>query len=170
MFIGREKELASLEQLYASGKFEFAVIYGRRRVGKTALISQFIKEKKAIYFMGVESSAGQNLENLSRNIMEYSTGILTEASFSSFQSALEYVFRLAKEERLILAIDEYPYVARSSGSLASTLQLLIDQYGKNVETDADPLRFFHVLYGGSGIGLQGAALWQEDSTDQASSL
>lgn len=42
MFIGREKELASLEQLYASGKFEFAVIYGRRRVGKTALISQFI--------------------------------------------------------------------------------------------------------------------------------
>ena len=130
MFIGREKELASLEQLYASGKFEFAVIYGRRRVGKTALISQFIKEKKAIYFMGVESSAGQNLENLSRNIMEYSTGILTEASFSSFQSALEYVFRLAKEERLILAIDEYPYVARSSGSLASTLQLLIDQYGK----------------------------------------
>ena len=55
---------------------------------------------------------------------------MTEASFSSFQSALEYVFRLAKEERLILAIDEYPYVARSSGSLASTLQLLIDQYGK----------------------------------------
>ena len=64
MFIGRERELKSLEQLYASGKFEFAVLYGRRRVGKTALLTQFIQAKKAIYFMGVESNAKQNLENL----------------------------------------------------------------------------------------------------------
>ena len=42
MFIGRERELATLNKLYASDKFEFVVIYGRRRVGKTALISQFI--------------------------------------------------------------------------------------------------------------------------------
>ena len=51
-----------------SDKFEFAVIYGRRRVGKTALINQFISDKKAIYFMGVESNAKQNLENFSKNI------------------------------------------------------------------------------------------------------
>ena len=44
MFIGRERDLAALNRLYTSGKFEFAVIYGRRRVGKTALISEFIKE------------------------------------------------------------------------------------------------------------------------------
>ena len=50
MFIGREKELATLNGLYNSDKFEFAVIYGRRRVGKTALISHFIQDKKAIYF------------------------------------------------------------------------------------------------------------------------
>ena len=52
MFIGREQELRTLNQLYASGKFEFAVIYGRRRVGKTALISEFIKGKDAIFFTG----------------------------------------------------------------------------------------------------------------------
>lgn len=69
MFVGRERELASLNHLYASDKFEFAVIYGRRRVGKTALINQFIKDKKAIYFMGVESNLQQNLENFSRNIL-----------------------------------------------------------------------------------------------------
>ena len=57
MFIGRERELATLNKLYASDKFEFVVIYGRRRVGKTALISQFIDDKNAIYFMGVESNA-----------------------------------------------------------------------------------------------------------------
>lgn len=128
MFIGRERELKSLEKLYASDKFEFAVIYGRRRVGKTALINQFIGDKRAIYFMGVESNEKQNLENFSRSIIEYSSGIDAQTSFASFQAALEYVFRLAEKERLILAIDEYPYVARSSKSLASTFQMLIDKY------------------------------------------
>ena len=128
MFIGRERELAALNRLYVSDKFEFAVIYGRRRVGKTALINQFIGGKNAIYFMGVESNAKQNLENFSKSILEYRTGIETDGSFHSFQAALEYVFKLSENERLILAIDEYPYVARSSKSLASTLQLLIDQY------------------------------------------
>lgn len=52
MFIGREKELHVLDKLYKSNQFEFVVIYGRRRVGKTALINQFIGDKKSIYFMG----------------------------------------------------------------------------------------------------------------------
>ncbi len=128
MFIGRERELTELERLYTSEKFEFAVIYGRRRVGKTALISHFIKDKKAIYLMGVESSEKQNLENFSRSILEYGTGMHMDTAFLSFQAALEYVFTLAQKERLVLAIDEYPYVARSSKSFASTLQMLIDQY------------------------------------------
>lgn len=128
MFIGRERELNTLDNLYKSNKFEFVVIYGRRRVGKTALINKFIGDKKAIYFMGVESNAKQNLENLSKSIMELTSKIEMEASFPTFQAAIEYVFKLAEKERIILAIDEYPYVARSSKSLASTLQLLIDKY------------------------------------------
>ena len=128
MFIGRERELATLNKLYSSDKFEFAVIYGRRRVGKTALINEFNKGKKSIYFMGVESNAKQNLDNFSKSILEYGTGFPIDTSFSSFQTALEFVFKLAETERIVLAIDEYPYVARSSKSLASTLQLLIDKY------------------------------------------
>ena len=128
MFIGRERELASLNKLYNSDKFEFVVLYGRRRVGKTALINHFIDGKPAIYFMGVESNAKQNLENFSKSIMEYVSGYDGDMSFLSFQAALEMVFRLAEKERLILAIDEYPYVARASKNLASTLQLLIDKY------------------------------------------
>lgn len=131
MFIGRERELKALNNMYLSNKFEFVVIYGRRRVGKTALINEFIREKNFIYFMGVESNAKQNLENFSRSIMEYNTGISADTSFASFQAALEYVFQLAEKERILLAIDEYPYVARSSKSLASTLQLLIDKYKDN---------------------------------------
>lgn len=123
MFIGRDKELDALDRLYKSDKFEFVVIYGRHRVGKTALINHFIDDKKAIYFMGVESNEKQNLENFSKSIIEFSSGIQAETSFSSYQAALEYVFKLAEKERVILAIDEYPYVARASKSLASTLQI-----------------------------------------------
>lgn len=142
MFIGRENELNTLNRLYNSDKFEFAVIYGRRRVGKTALINEFVKDKDNIFFTGVETNAKQNLDNLSRSIMEYNTGLATGASFNNFQMALEHVFELAKTKRIVLVIDEYPYVARASKSLASTLQLLID---KNKDTS----KMFLILCGSS---------------------
>ena len=132
MFIGRERELDSLNSLYSSGKFEFVVIYGRRRVGKTELIKHFIEGKNAIYFTGVESNAKQNLENFSQSILEYISGIDSSGtSYSSFQIALDAAFRLAEKERIVLAIDEYPYVARASKSFASTLQMIIDKYKEN---------------------------------------
>ena len=128
MFIGRQKELSELNKRYSSESFEFVVLYGRRRVGKTALINEFIKDKKCIYFMGVESNARQNLVNFSHSILSLTNEVETESTFTSFQAALEHVFRLSQKERIILAIDEYPYVARSTKSLASTIQMLIDKY------------------------------------------
>lgn len=131
MFFGRERELNLLENQYLSGKFEFTAIYGRRRIGKTALINEFIKDKKAIYFTGVESNAKQNLENLSRSIIGFQSSLPIGSEFSSFQDALEFVFVRAKNERIILVIDEYPYVAKASKSLASTLQMQIDKHKDN---------------------------------------
>lgn len=142
MFIGREKELGNLNRLYISDKFEFAVIYGRRRVGKTAIINEFVKGKSCIYFTGVETNEKQNLENFSKCILEYVTKKPANTSFDSFQTALEFVFDLAVEERIVLVIDEYPYVARASKSLASTLQLLIDKY-------KDTSKLFLILCGSS---------------------
>lgn len=111
-------------------------------MGKTALISEFTKDKDTIFFTGVETNAKQNLDNFSRCIMEYNTGFASGASFNSFQMAFEHVFELAKTKRIVLVIDEYPYVARSSKSLASTLQLLID---KNKDTS----KLFLILCGSS---------------------
>lgn len=142
MFIGREKELSDLNRLYVSDKFEFAVIYGRRRVGKTAIINEFVNDKPSICFTGVETNAKQNLENFSKCILEFGRGTLVDTSFISFQAALEYIFNLAKVQRIILVIDEYPYVARASKSLASTLQLLIDKY-------KDTSKLFLILCGSS---------------------
>ena len=142
MFIGREKELGNLNRLYASDKFEFAVIYGRRRVGKTAIINEFTKDKPSICFTGVETNEKQNLENFSKCILEYVTKKPANTSFDAFQTALEYVFELAEEERIVLVLDEYQYVARASKSLASTLQLLIDKY-------KDTSKLFLILCGSS---------------------
>lgn len=142
MFIGREKELSTLNRLYASDQFEFAVIYGRRRVGKTAIINEFAVDKPAIYFTGVETNEKQNLENFSKCILEFVTKKAANTSFPSFQPALEYVFELAEEQRIILIIDEYPYVAKASKSLASTLQLFIDKY-------KDTSKLFLILCGSS---------------------
>ena len=68
MFIGRERELETLSRLYAAGTFQFPVIYGRRRVGKTALLTEFSRELPAIFFTAVESDARVNLRNFSREI------------------------------------------------------------------------------------------------------
>lgn len=142
MFIGRENELNTLNKLYNSNRFEFAVIYGRRRVGKTALISEFTKDKDTIFFTGVETNAKQNLDNFSRCVMEYNTGIAVNTFFPNFQAALEHVFNLSQNKRIVLVIDEYPYVARASKSLASTLQLLIDK-------NKDSSKLFLILCGSS---------------------
>ena len=131
MFVGREKELKTLENLYNSDDFQFTVLYGRRRIGKTTLIKQFLLDKEAIYFVGIESNEKQNLDNFSKCIFEYEKKNVPVSYFSSYQDALDYVFCLSKEKRIILVIDEYPYVARASKSLASTLQMLIDKYKDN---------------------------------------
>lgn len=128
MFIGRENELKTLERLYASNRFEFAVIYGRRRVGKTTLLRHFMQGKEAVYCMGVESNSQQNLENLSQSLWEAGVFSGVSPTFRTFQDALTYAFERAKKHRLLLVIDEYPYMARAEASLASTLQMLIDRY------------------------------------------
>ena len=142
MFIGRKQELNKLHDLYHKKGFQFPVIYGRRRVGKTALINEFVKDKDVIFFTGIESNAQQNLENLSKSIFSFADSELEDTIFSSFQSALEYVFKLAEKKRIILVIDEYPYIAKASKSLASTLQSLIDK-------NKDNSKLFLILCGSS---------------------
>ncbi|MBQ4140159.1 MAG: ATP-binding protein [Clostridia bacterium] len=131
MFIGRERELKKLNSLYSTDIFQFPVIYGRRRVGKTALINEFIRGKDAISFTGIESTALQNLENLSHAIHRYVGGVGEAPIYSSFQSALEAIFKLSENKRLIFSIDEYPYVAKAYKPFSSVLQKLIDKYKDN---------------------------------------
>jgi AAA+ ATPase superfamily predicted ATPase len=127
VFIGRKKELDRLNELYAGGNFECAVIYGRRRVGKTTLINEFIRNKKTIFFTGEETSTTENLESFSRSIMAFTRSGGGEAPvFANFQAALDEIYGLAKKERIVLVIDEYPYLAASYRGFSSILQRQID--------------------------------------------
>ena len=92
MFIGRKAELEKLNQMYHSDHFEFAVIYGRRRIGKTTLITEFCKDKKAIYYMSAESTAKENLENLSRAIFEVLVPNVEMPPFQSFDIVMKELF------------------------------------------------------------------------------
>ena len=142
MFIGRDRELETLNKLYEKGNFQFPVIYGRRRVGKTALINEFVKNKGTIFFTGLETNAAQNLDNFSRAIFDHVNGFGPAPVFRNFQEALEYVFVMAEERRVILVIDEYPYAAKSYKGFASVLQVLIDRY-------KDKSKLFLILCGSS---------------------
>lgn len=128
MFIGRKTELKQLNEQYNSNKFEFAVIYGRRRIGKTSLIQEFIKNKEALFFTGLETTQKQNLINLSQVILQSNS---ENISFNSFQAALENIFEQTNKKRIIFIIDEYPYLANSYPAISSILQLLIDKNKEN---------------------------------------
>ncbi len=131
-FIGREKELATLEALYHEKRFHLFVLYGRRRVGKTTLLNEFCRKKEAIFFSATESSSKFNLEKFSEAIFAH-YGESSLAPFTSWDKALSYIDARQGDQRLILVLDEFPYLARKNEALMSELQHLIDhklQFGR----------------------------------------
>lgn len=143
MFIGRKKELDKLERLYSSNRFQFVVIYGRRRVGKTTLIQEFCKNKKAIYTVGREANPQTNLENISRDICHITMpDAENNTIFTNWESVFDYIGKCSGDERLVLVLDEYPYFAGTCPELSSILQAHIDHKLKNG-------RLFLILCGSS---------------------
>ena len=131
MFVGRKKELKKLNSMYERKTFEMAVFYGRRRVGKTTLINEFCKDKKTIYFVGLESTEKENLQSFSREVWRVTQQDTDMPPFRDFSSLFEYIAKLAEGERIILVIDEYPYLAAAAPAVSSVLQACIDHKMKN---------------------------------------
>ena len=128
MFYCREKELFELNKRYDNGKFECIVVYGRRRVGKTALLGEFCKDKPTVFFSALNATAQENLESLSKAIYEKDHPEATTAPvYNSFDDAFAEITRMAKNERLVFVIDEYPYLAKADKSISSRLQHIIDR-------------------------------------------
>lgn len=126
-FIGREQELDALEQLYRKEGNAFVVVYGRRRVGKTAILQQFCKGKENTFmYTCLRTTPEQNLKGLSTVVLrEVSSG------FSSLDALLHHLRIVAQSKKTILVIDEYPYYASVDSSVSSILQVALDTYLKD---------------------------------------
>lgn len=127
MFYCREAELRTMNNRYKKDRFECIVIYGRRRVGKTALINEFCKGKPTVYFSALNASSKENLEALSKAIYTCQNPDSTSTpTYRSYEDALEAITGMAMEKRLVFVIDEYPYLAKAEKSISSRLQHIID--------------------------------------------
>ena len=127
MFVGRQSELFELNRLYDTNGFKFVVIYGRRRVGKTSLITEFIKGKDSIFYISIERNDSAALHDFSAKVLErFPSAASAIDSFPSWDKALSYILSQADGKRVILAIDEYPYLATGNPSISSVLQRHID--------------------------------------------
>lgn len=130
IFIGREKELADLNEMYAQDKFQLFVLYGRRRVGKTTFLNEFCKDKPSIFYSAEQSNNKLNLEKFSNLVFHFYQETNLE-TFLSWTNALSYIDERQKGQRLVLVIDEFPYLVKKNRALLSELQHLIDHRLKN---------------------------------------
>lgn len=123
MFYGREEELDELNRRYLSEGFQFIPIYGRRRVGKTALIDEFIKDKDSVKFTAVRGSYSTNMRLLSSVILG-----VKNAPAMNMEDALDVMHSRYEEKRYVFVIDEYPYLVGSDPSVTGILNNFIESH------------------------------------------
>ena len=125
-FFGRKENIKAISKFFNSDKDVAALIYGRRRVGKTELIKHCLKATKttSIYYECKETSEINNVKSLCEIISE--TFGLPPLAFDTFESTLAFLYKHAKEKGLIVVIDEYPYIRKVVEGLDSIIQSFID--------------------------------------------
>lgn len=129
MFVNRHSELQLLEQRYASGQAELFVLYGRRRVGKTELLTEFCRDKRHIFFVADLDVEPRLRAGLSAAV---NAELLGPATASAVYPSWEDIFMLlaqhAQTERLVVVLDEFTYLINAHPPLASILQRLWDSH------------------------------------------
>lgn len=154
-FYCREDELRKLNKRYEGDKFECVIIYGRRRVGKTALINEFCKDKPTVFFSALNTTEKENLEALSKSIMAFERPNMESApEFRSYDAALAELTALSKDKRVVFVIDEYPYLAKAKPAISAMLQHSIDH--KWTES-----KMFLILCGSSMSFMENQVLGKE---------
>ena len=131
MFIGRQREQAFLEELHGSGKPELFVLYGRRRVGKTELLQRFCQERRAVYFLAAQVRPKDNLRAFRQIVAEaLDDPLAASVEFPDWSAALGFCAERAGDERLVVVLDEFPYLCETGRGLTSELQRFWDTRGK----------------------------------------
>ncbi len=142
-FINRTQELETLNREYAFKDAAFSVIYGRRRVGKTTLIREYIKEKPMLYYYATEINLSMQLKAFIEDMCE--TLDLGNVTFDTFEDALVYLSHHIGEKKLVLVIDEYQNLAKLDKGFSSMLQKVWDLHLKQSN--------IHLILCGSTISM-----------------
>ena len=150
-FVGRKKQLEALNQLYNSDGFEFVAIYGRRRVGKTAIIEQFVKDKRAIFFTAMRARGDMNLRFFNKAVKE---ALCIAGDDVLYFDDLFGVVTDNIGERLVLVIDEFPFLVESDVEILSMLQIFIDHVAQRT-------KLFLILCGSSMSFMKRQVLGRE---------
>ena len=127
-FHGRQPQRKLLRQMLSQDGMQTALIYGRRRVGKSELVKQVLREEKitGIYYECKETTEKNNVDSLSELIGE--AFHFPKPSFADMEELLKFLFAKAEEVPFSLVLDEYPYLRATTAGLDSILQSLIDRY------------------------------------------
>ena len=126
MFIGREKELSYLNEFYEKDGIGMTVIYGRRRIGKSTLIAEFVKDKKTIFYTATKVGKERNLELFSEQVTQTFLPGVEGISFTTVEAVFDFIAKNLSGEKTVLVIDELPYWAEKDEGLLSILQKYID--------------------------------------------
>ncbi len=126
MFIGRESELDFLNEHYSSNKAELIVLYGRRRVGKTELLTEFCKDKPNIFYACTETTDKQQFAKFSDALLSFGNIRKTVKRFIDWEDAFTRLAEIPENEKLVVVIDEFPYMCKGNKSIPSILQALWD--------------------------------------------
>ena len=117
-----------LHRMFLSDGQMISLIYGRRRIGKSELIKQALKETdiKSIYYECKQTTERNNVDSLAELIAEIFD--FPKPAFENIEALLQFLFKMSEKEPMILVLDEYPYLRENAKGLDSILQSLIDHY------------------------------------------
>jgi hypothetical protein len=126
--LDRERELAELARILRRPRAQFLAMYGRRRIGKTALLLKWLEGGRhpAAYFVAQRTTSRLLLGKFSQALSPL-LGTESDLSFESWDDALVEIANRARDQRVILVIDELPYLLESEPGFASALQAAWDQ-------------------------------------------
>ena len=138
MFVGRKKEIKKLEQAYESNNSQLAVIYGRRRIGKSRLIKHFVKNKKESFlFEGIENlNTADQIKHFANEISKsINDNLVNKVNFSSWEDIFNYftekvVKQKNRKKKLIISFDEIQWMAANRSKLISILKYFYDNHWK----------------------------------------
>lgn len=125
VFIGRTGELETLQDAYESPTAEMAIVYGRRRIGKTALIRKFCEDKPVFFYTARAWKDAFQLEEFSQAVGVFNHN--PQQRFLDWPAALRALTNQPCDSRKVIVIDEFQYIAKERPSILSELQVLWDE-------------------------------------------